>query len=64
MHTGYHALIGAAADIPINPSKPIISFSPIVLHAPSRPVDLQLRVTVPSTGDAPPDHPPLAQPGA
>ena len=52
MHTGYHALIGAAADIPTNPPKPIISFSPVVLPAPGRPVDLQLRVTVPSTGDA------------
>jgi predicted dienelactone hydrolase len=52
MHTGYHALIGAAADIPINPPKPIISFSPVVLPAPGRPVELQLRVTVPSTGDA------------
>ena len=52
MHTGYHALIGAATDIPINPPKPIISFSPVVLPAPGRPVDLQLRVTVPSTGDA------------
>ncbi len=52
MHTGYHALIGATADIPINPPKPIISFSPVVLPAPGRPVNLQLRVTVPSTGDA------------
>ncbi|MCJ1459889.1 hypothetical protein MMC28_010268 [Mycoblastus sanguinarius] len=52
MHTSYHALIGAAAKIPINSPKPIISFSPVVLPAPGRPVDLQLRVTVPSTGDA------------
>jgi predicted dienelactone hydrolase len=52
MHTGYHALIGAAADIPINVPKPIISFSPVVLPAPGRLVDLELRVTVPSTGDA------------
>ncbi len=52
MHTGDHALIGAAAHIPINPSKPIVSFSPVTLPAPDRPVDLQLRVTVPSTGDA------------
>ncbi|KAL9098508.1 MAG: hypothetical protein Q9187_009648, partial [Circinaria calcarea] len=52
MHTNYHALIGAAANIPINPPKPIISFSPVVLPAPGRLVDLQLRVTVPSTGDA------------
>jgi predicted dienelactone hydrolase len=52
MHTGYHARIGAAASIPINPPKPIISFSPVVLPIPNRPVDLQLRVTVPSTGSA------------
>lgn len=51
MHTGYHALIGDAAKIPINSSKPTISFSPVVLPAPDRPVDLELRVTVPSTGD-------------
>ena len=50
MHTNYHALIGAAANIPINPPKPIISFSPVVLPAPGRLADLQLRVTVPSTG--------------
>ena len=52
MHTSYHALIGAAADIPINQPKPVISFSPVVLPVPGRPVDLELRVTVPSTGDA------------
>lgn len=52
MQFGYHALIGAAAIIPINPIKPITSFSPVVLPAPGRPVELQLRVTVPSTGDA------------
>ena len=52
MHTGHHALIGAAAKIPINPTKPIISFSPVVLSSPDRHVDLQLRVTTPSTGDA------------
>lgn len=52
MHINYHARIGAAAEIPVNPPEPIISFSPVVLPAPGRPVDLQLRVTVPSTGDA------------
>lgn len=52
MHTGDHALIGAAANIPITPPKPIISFSPVVLPAPGRLLDLQLRVTVPSTGAA------------
>ena len=52
MHTNYHALIGAAADIPINPTKPVVSYSPVVLSVLGRPIDLQLRVTVPSTGDA------------
>ena len=52
MHTGYHALIGAAANIPINTPKPIISFSPVVLPAPGRLIDLQLRVTLPLSGDA------------
>ncbi|ORY68319.1 Alpha/Beta hydrolase protein [Pseudomassariella vexata] len=52
MHTGYHARIGDAAKIPINAPKPIISFSPVVLDAPGRPVPLELRVTVPSTSTA------------
>jgi predicted dienelactone hydrolase len=51
MHTGYHAAIGAAADIPVNNPTPVISFSPVVISAPGRPVDLELRVTVPSSGD-------------
>ena len=51
MHTGYHALIGAAAHIPINPPRAIISLSPVVLPAPGRRVELQLRVSVPSTMD-------------
>ncbi|KAK6512133.1 hypothetical protein TWF481_001025 [Arthrobotrys musiformis] len=52
-HSGYHAKIGAAAQIPINDSTPIISFSPVVLPSPDRPVDLELRVTFPAAGDAP-----------
>lgn len=52
MHTGYHVRTGAAANIPINSPKPVISFSPVVIPAPDRPVDLELRVTFPSTGDA------------
>lgn len=52
MHTVYHTLTGAAAEIPVNDPKPIISFSPVVLPDSSRVADLQLRVTVPSTGDA------------
>lgn len=52
MHTGYHTLTGAAAAIPINAPKPIISFSPVVLPAQGRLVNLELRVTVPSVGVA------------
>ncbi|KAF2093946.1 alpha/beta-hydrolase [Rhizodiscina lignyota] len=52
MHTGYHALIGSAAKIPVNSTKPITCFSPVVLRVPDRAVDLELRVTAPSTGDA------------
>jgi predicted dienelactone hydrolase len=50
MHINYHALIDAAAQIPIGPTLPFTSFSPIVLPVPGRIVDLQLRVTLPSTG--------------
>lgn len=50
MHTANHALIGAAVNIPINDPKPIISFSPVTLSTPNRPVNLELRVTFPSTG--------------
>jgi predicted dienelactone hydrolase len=52
MHTGYHARIGAAAKIPTNSPKPVISFSPVVISAENRPVPLELRVTVPSTGNS------------
>jgi predicted dienelactone hydrolase len=45
-----HALIGAAANLStiINPS-PVLSFSPVMLPSQDRLVDLQLRVSVPST---------------
>lgn len=52
MHTANHALIGAAANIPINDPKPIVSFSPVTLSTPNRPVNLELRVTFPSTGSS------------
>ncbi|KAJ7802381.1 Alpha/Beta hydrolase protein [Mycena olivaceomarginata] len=52
MHTHNHSLIGAAAAIPVNDAKPIISFSPVVLSTPERAVNLELRVTMPTTGDA------------
>ncbi|RYP59427.1 hypothetical protein DL769_008544 [Monosporascus sp. CRB-8-3] len=53
MQFPHHALIGAAANIPVNSPVPVVSFSPLVLPAGNRPidVDLQLRVTAPSTGD-------------
>ena len=51
MHIGYHALIGAAANISVFDPTPITSFSPVVIPAPDRPVNLQVRVTVPSTED-------------
>ncbi|KAH9904589.1 alpha/beta-hydrolase [Xylariomycetidae sp. FL2044] len=51
MEPAYHALIGAAADIPTAPPAPISAFTPVVLPSEGRPVDLQLRVTVPATGD-------------
>ncbi|EPS39203.1 hypothetical protein H072_6988 [Dactylellina haptotyla CBS 200.50] len=52
VHTGYHANIGAAAKLPINRSQPIMGFCPVVLPVPDRPVNLEIRVTVPATGDA------------
>ncbi|KAJ7691098.1 Alpha/Beta hydrolase protein [Mycena olivaceomarginata] len=52
MHSHNHSLIGAAAAIPVNDAKPIISFSPVVLSTPERAVNLELRVTVPAIGDA------------
>ncbi|RYP33185.1 hypothetical protein DL766_003617 [Monosporascus sp. MC13-8B] len=53
MQFPHHALIGAAANIPVNSPVPVVSFSPVVLPAGNRPVDvdLQLRVTAPSAGD-------------
>lgn len=47
MQFPYHALIGAAVNIPVPDPTPIISYSPVVLPAPDRPVDLQLRVAFP-----------------
>ncbi|RYP69231.1 hypothetical protein DL771_006199 [Monosporascus sp. 5C6A] len=53
MQFPHHALIGAAVNIPVSPPVPVVSFSPLVLPAGNRSVgvDLQLRVTAPSTGD-------------
>jgi predicted dienelactone hydrolase len=45
-----HALIGKAGEIPVSPSTSVVSVSPIMLSVPGRLVDLQLRVSAPSTG--------------
>ncbi|CAN8095334.1 unnamed protein product [Discula destructiva] len=62
MHTSSHALIGAASAIPVPPSEPILSISPIVLSTPDRLVNLELKATVPTTGLLPPNNPPLPRP--
>ena len=49
MQFPYHVLIGLAAKIPISDPVPVSSISPIVLECPDRPVDLQVRVTYPTT---------------
>lgn len=46
-HPTAHALIGAASTLPSRTTTPTISFSPFTLSTPSRPVDLQLRITFP-----------------
>ncbi len=43
-------LIRNAVDIPVGTPTPAVSFSPVVLPAPGRPVDLEMRVTAPATG--------------
>lgn len=50
MRSHDHALIGDAAHIPVNPPTPVLTFSPIVLPYPSRPVNLDIKVSAPSTG--------------
>ncbi|KAK9238670.1 Alpha/Beta hydrolase protein [Lipomyces kononenkoae] len=46
-----HALIGAAVKLPTSRPTTVLSFSPVVLACPDRNVDLQLRVSAPSTGN-------------
>lgn len=46
-----HALIGVAAKIPVTEPTPVVSLSPVILSCKDRRVDLQLRVTVPTTGE-------------
>jgi pimeloyl-ACP methyl ester carboxylesterase len=45
-----HALIGKAENIPVSASTPVVSVSPVVLSAPGRAVDVQMRVSAPITG--------------
>jgi dienelactone hydrolase len=42
--------IGYANDIPVNVPTPVISVSPVVLSAPGRGEDLQVRISAPATG--------------
>jgi pimeloyl-ACP methyl ester carboxylesterase len=44
------ALIGEAGQIPVSPTTPVVSVSPITLSVPGRFVDLQVRVSAPTTG--------------
>jgi predicted dienelactone hydrolase len=48
-----HAKAGAAVDIPCDPPTQVVSVSPVVLPRPDHETQLQLRVTVPATGDGP-----------
>jgi hypothetical protein len=45
-----HVLIGKAGGIPAPAPTPVVSVGPVVLPAPGRLVDLQLRVSAPATG--------------
>jgi pimeloyl-ACP methyl ester carboxylesterase len=48
--TNRDALIGRAATVPIGPATPFLSVSPIILPAPGRPAELNVRVTAPVAG--------------
>lgn len=52
MYFPHHALIETAVQIPTDSPRPVVSFSPVVLPCPDRRVDLQLRVSAPSTGNS------------
>ena len=45
-----HALIKQAERIPVSPPMPVFSISPVVFSVPGRAVDLQVRVSAPTTG--------------
>ncbi|RKU44087.1 hypothetical protein DL546_007347 [Coniochaeta pulveracea] len=53
MRSHNHAEIGAAANIPATSPGQVLSVSPVILPSPDRDVNLELRVTIPSTGDGP-----------
>lgn len=42
--------LNKAGNIPVSAPAPVVSVSPMVLSAPGRPVDLQVRVSAPATG--------------
>jgi len=43
--------IGTGANIPVNSTTPVVSISPVVLLVPGRAVDLEMRVSAPTTGN-------------
>ena len=45
-----HALIDQAESIPVSVPTPVVSVSPVALSVPGRAVDLQMRVSAPTTG--------------
>jgi hypothetical protein len=45
-----HALIGVAKLLTVPPPTPVLSYHPLTLSTPKRPVDLQLKITFPASG--------------
>ncbi len=45
-----HVRIGRAANIPVPAATPVVAVSPVVLSVPGRLVDLQVKVSAPTTG--------------
>jgi acetyl esterase/lipase len=43
--------ITGVAGIPVAPATPVISYSPVVLEVPGRPVPLEVKVSMPAAGD-------------
>jgi fermentation-respiration switch protein FrsA (DUF1100 family) len=41
-----------AGGIPVNAAAPVITYSPVVVDVPGRPVPLELKVSMPATGDS------------